>query len=359
MRRRLAALLAALPLAGCIQLGPRQLQQDTVSYAQALGNAQNQQTLLNVVRLRYADSPSFLQTTQIISSYQLQQTLNAGLEAYPSAATSAGNYISGGLGGTFQQSPTFTLEPITGKNFAESFLRPFSPAELMPFVGGGIPVDILFRLDVQSINGLQNSRELGGSDGLGAPDFFLLLHDLRLLQIGGVLDGGQVETKPADGKIPAQTKTILAIEPTDDPDLARVAAQTRALLGMKPNEQTATVYYGTGKPPSGQIMLQTRPMLGILNQLAMQVEVPPGDIKAGLTNPTVGNVGIAKQPVVVVHSGDKAPKGAFVSVKYGDTWFWIANDDFNSKVAFSIVQTLLSLAQTSATPGTILTIPTG
>jgi hypothetical protein len=62
---------------------------------------------------------------------------------------------------------------------------------------------------------------------------------------------------------------------------------------------------------------------------------------------------------VIVHSGSKAPDNAFVSVQYKHTWFWISDDDFDSKVAFSIVQTLLSLAQTTNAPGTVITIPAG
>jgi hypothetical protein len=356
---RIALLWVYLPLCGCFHLGPDRLDRDAVGYSQALGDSQNQQTLLNVVRLRYADTPSFLQTTQIISSYQLQQSITGGLETYPGAATSAGNYLTAGATAQLQQSPTFTLQPIIGEQFAESFIRPLAPAELIPLVEGGIPIDVLFRLDVQSVNALQNARALSGSASQGSPLFFLLLHDLRVLQIAGLLDAGPQDGTDAAQKSRSAAQTTLVIGTTTDPDLTATEAEARRLLGMKPDSSTATVIYGAGKPASGQVRILTRPMLGILNQLAIQVDVPASDIASGRTIPSVGNIGIEHRPVVIVHSGSTAPDNAFVSVQYKHTWFWISDDDFDSKLAFSVVQTLLSLAQTTNAPGTIITIPAG
>lgn len=58
----------AVALGGCIQFGPRQLDADQIDYARSLSISAKKQTLLNVVRLRYGDMPTFLDTTQVISS---------------------------------------------------------------------------------------------------------------------------------------------------------------------------------------------------------------------------------------------------------------------------------------------------
>jgi len=349
-----------LPLCGCFHLGPDRLEEDEIGYSQALGDTQNQQTLLNVVRLRYADTPSFLQTTQIISSYQLQQSVEGGLQTYPGASTNAGNFLTAGASAQFQQSPTFTLQPIIGEQFADSFIRPLSPAELMPLIESGVPVDVLFRLGVQSVNDLQNARALGGTGNQGSPLFFLLLHDLRVLQIAGMLDiaqrnGGTETTK----KVKPEQEVYMEIEPTADPNLAAIAAEARELLGMAPDALGAEVVYGVGTGAGGQISILTRPMLSILNQLAIQVDVPSADIEDGETTPSVGNIGIEHRPVVIVQSGHKAPHDAFVAIQYHQTWFWISGDDFDSKIAFSLVQILLALTQTTNASGAIITIPAG
>jgi hypothetical protein len=209
------------------------------------------------------------------------------------------------------------------------------------------------------VNALQNARALSGSDSQGSPLFFLLLHELRVLQIAGLLDAGPQDRNDAAQKSRPAAQTNLVIGTTTDPDLTATEAEARRLLGMKPNSSAATVVYGAGRPAAGQIRILTRPMLGILNQLAIQIDVPASDIASGRTIPSVGNIGIEHRPVVIVHSGSQAPDNAFVSVQYHHTWFWISDDDFDSKVAFSIVQTLLSLAQTTNAPDTVITIPAG
>jgi hypothetical protein len=128
---------------------------------------------------------------------------------------------------------------------------------------------------------------------------------------------------------------------------------------MKPDASGAEIVYGVGMPASGQIAILTRPMLSILSQLAIQVDVPPADIATGKTTPSVGNIGIEHRPVVIVHAGSKAPSNAFVSIQYHQTWFWISDNDFDSKVAFSIVQILLALTQTTNASGAVITIPAG
>ena len=41
--------------------------------------------------------------------------------------------------------PTFTFTPVTGDRFAQSYLRPLAPAELLSLAQSGAPVDLLFR----------------------------------------------------------------------------------------------------------------------------------------------------------------------------------------------------------------------
>ena len=149
--------LACMSLSGCFNFGARWLYEDQLGYSRALGDAEKSDTLLNVVRLRYADTPIFLQATQVISGYQLQRNVTGGFEAFPAANPST--FLNGSTSAQLQQSPTFTFQPLSGAQFAQSFIRPLSPAELLPLAMGGLPIDVLFRLGVQSINGLSNAVE--------------------------------------------------------------------------------------------------------------------------------------------------------------------------------------------------------
>ena len=145
---------------------------------------------------------------------------------------------------------------------------------------------------------------------------------------------------------------------TRNPDLLAAVDEAKRLLGMPPSVSEAEVVYGLSPKP-GQVAVLTRSMLGVMAQLGLQIDVPPDDVARHWTLPTVGNIGPEHRPVVIIHSGAAAPADAFTSVHYRRTWFWIAEDDFDSKLAFSVMQILLALARTEIAPGAIVTIPAG
>ena len=358
LRRRVIILLACISLCGCFSLGNTRLYEDQLGYSRALGDAEKSDTLLNVVRLRYADTPIVLQATQVISGYQLQRNVTGGFEAFPVANPST--FLNGSVSAQLQQSPTFTFQPLSGAQFAQNFIRPLSPTDLLPLAMSGLPIDVLFRLGVQSVNGLSNAVALTQAGAAGSPEFFLLLHDLRRLQIAGLL-GVRFQHSPARADThsnPDPGHIYFYVARTRDPDLLAVVDETKRLLGLPPALSEAEVVYGLNPQP-GQVAILSRSMLGMLAQLSLQIDVPPDDIVRHWTHPTVGNVGPEHRPVVVIHSGAAAPADVFTSVQYLRTWFWIAQDDFDSKLAFTVLQVLLALVRTEIAPGAIVTIPAG
>ena len=344
------ALVIPFILSGCIGIGPARLGSDQLQYSRAISESQRRQILLNVVRLRYGDPPTFLAVNQVISSYTLQQLAELGINVYPSSRP--GNYATGLGGVTFSDHPTITFAPLSGEDLARTAIRPPSPADLLPLAQGGLPIDVLFRLGVQSVGPLQNMVVLGGVEGAGAPEFFNSLTGMRRLQVAGLLTVRFVRRK--DGN-----HVFLGIVNGTDPDLQATAVQVRRLLMMPVGETEAEVVYGRVVSGPRQIAILTRPIIAVLSQVSAEIEVPPADVAAGRTvfsPPT--RLGL--KPIIRVHSGSRAPPGADTTIEYGGTWFWIDPDDFNSKVAYTVLSLLIALAEGStAGQGAVITIPAG
>ena len=94
----LVTVLIASAAGACNSIGPTTVARDRSDYGAAIGNSWKQQTLLNIVKLRYGDFPVFMEIAQVIAGYQLQTTVGAG--------ASAQNYITSAVGGPRGMSPS-------------------------------------------------------------------------------------------------------------------------------------------------------------------------------------------------------------------------------------------------------------
>jgi len=64
----LALTAVLLHVASCSSIGPGSVRRDRIDYIGAVADSWKQQTLLNIVRLRYGDAPVFLDVSSLISS---------------------------------------------------------------------------------------------------------------------------------------------------------------------------------------------------------------------------------------------------------------------------------------------------
>jgi hypothetical protein len=117
-----------LILAGCSSIGPRTVPRDRVDYANALSDSWKDQMLLNIVRLRYGDTPTFLDVSSVISAYSIAVQVLANGTAIiglpTSTTTLPGGTGSVSVGGGYNDRPTISYTPLTGKKFAQSLLQP-------------------------------------------------------------------------------------------------------------------------------------------------------------------------------------------------------------------------------------------
>jgi hypothetical protein len=138
MRRNsafLAAAATALMVGGCSSIDPGTVPRDRSDYSAALGDSWKQQTLLNIVKLRYGDFPIFMEISQVIAGYQVQTTAAAGLSAQNYIASSVGvpPAIAGtaAVGATYIDRPTVIYAPLTGNDFIKTLMRPIPPSAVL------------------------------------------------------------------------------------------------------------------------------------------------------------------------------------------------------------------------------------
>ena len=72
-----------LGVASCASIGPGTVPRDRVDYITAVADSWKEQTLLNVVRMRYGDAPSFVDVSSVISAYAFQGQVAAGGRSVP------------------------------------------------------------------------------------------------------------------------------------------------------------------------------------------------------------------------------------------------------------------------------------
>ena len=331
----------ALSLAGCMSFGPPSVDRDRFDYINAIANSWKQQTLLNIVKIRYADTPVFLDVGQIISGYQLSGAVTVGGSL--SSSSAYGDILNLGSAGTYTDRPTITYTPMTGANFIHVLMTPIPPPALFMLIQQGWPIDMLFQVGVQSINGISNS--MGGARGYAADaDFVRLLAALQRLQASRAV-GLRVEMSP-ESKLIGTIMTITKKNPS--PKVQADSELVRKLLGLRPDLQDFKVIYGGLSDKDDVIAVQTRSGLQILKELGADVEVPTEHIAERLTYPPIQEPGGNNQslpPLIRIHAGKSRPEDAFAAVKYYDYWYWIDNHDFNSKGPFTFLMIIMTLAE--------------
>ena len=139
-------------------------------YAAAVADGGKRQTLLNIVQLRYGDVPAFVTVNQILAGYSLQGTFSVGTELLTGGSLRLSNDANVGVGGTFTNNPTVTYAPVTGADFARTFLAPMQPADLFGLMLAGVPPELVLGLGLHSIGGYDNERASPGAPGRGRPE---------------------------------------------------------------------------------------------------------------------------------------------------------------------------------------------
>ncbi len=364
LRVDLGRLLAAALLFGiagaCSSIGPDTVPRDRSDYAAAIGDSWKQQTLLNIVKLRYGDFPVFVEIAQVIAGYQLQTTVTAGFSAqnYIPSATNVPAAIGGSaaVGATYIDRPTVIYAPLTGNEFIKKLMSPVPPSAVLFLLQSGYSATVVLPLTVDSINGLTNESRRPGMSRPADPRFLRLTQLLFELQQANAL---QIQIERAKDN----TETVLVGFPPVgvSPDLAAKIAEVRALLRLVRPAHGYSVRYGGYSGKSDEIAMSTRSMLQVMLELGVLAQVPEADVASGKAVPgstSTSAAGATTAPLLNIMSGTSLPPEVYVAVPYKGRWFWIPDNDVRSKLLFGSVMLLFSISEVgvkSAPP--VVTVP--
>lgn len=399
-------------IAGCA-LGPRSVERNRLRYNEAVKTTTEQQLLLNIVRLRYTDTPSSLSITAIAD----QQELSAGLQAIPFFTADAGGNSFGGFRGTVlpqaaisgANRPTLSYTPLDDTEFTRRLFTPL-PLEGAAYLSKTTwPISTVFRLYLENLNWVSNAETASGPTPKTLPEYqeFLTgiaalqrLQDRKLIAFSTeeadeqVTDAVPVGPNTATAAIEAakagleyrkaedggwtvirkQSRPMVRIGnvPADDPDFASFCQA----FHLDPSKRTFRLTtekldpFLVGTPAAGmtQLDLETRSLLQVLFFVAHGVETPPCHIASGIAPQTLGPDG---QPFdwdqvlgglfkVCYATGHKPPANAAVAIQYRDHWFYIDDRDRDSKATFALLLELSRLELgTKAGMAPLLTLPLG
>lgn len=158
MTKKLLCLSCGLALltTGCLhpKVGPQSLPRDRSLYSVSLADSWKEQTLLNIIKVRYSDPPVFVDIGNIISSYTLAQGASVGGTIIPSGNSQA--VLGGSV--TFSNSPTITYTPLTGNAYIKGLITPLPAPMVFAGIQNGLPADSTLLSSISSINGLRNQQ---------------------------------------------------------------------------------------------------------------------------------------------------------------------------------------------------------
>lgn len=342
--RGLFCLIVSCLISSCLHYGSMILPPDRMSYNRSLLESDNQQLLLNLVRLRYSDIPYFLGVNNVVAQFQYEHDLNVSISSNsyfpppPSIFGLAQDTVR------LAENPTITYTPLQGSDYVHKLLTPIDLAAVHMLIRAGWGVNEIFRLFFQRMGPLDNAILSDRTTSSHAPEyklfhrFGLFLHDL---QYNGHLSVG-------DGKVNNNYVIKIKIQHFDT-----LTAKQRAYAkryGLTP-DSPELILCATPMQGKNIWLVQTRTILGLFYYLSKSIEIPQANIdqkRAPITYTKDGKI-FDWQKLLVgelqIFSTKRKPQNAYISVQYKDYWYYISDQDFNSKETLNILSIIMGIYQ--------------
>jgi hypothetical protein len=398
----LLILAACAGASGC--LGPGSVRQTRLRYNEVYRDTNDQQLLMNIVRLRYADSPVFIDLPNITSQFELA---GGGSYVGPNQSVSS-TFGYGGI--SARDTPTLSYHPREGREIAKSLLTPLA-SDLFIVVNAGATTEQLLLLTLNDLNDVSNAPRATTmaprvpDDNTEFRRGLLLLEELKERDAvelsfetteetdissdpipSGQLEGRDLLNAAKDGYVyrtrgggrmtllKRDKGLVLKIRPAyiHSPEMQEFARIFRLTPGLRRYKikseltEEASANSNLPIPQDDTMYLNMRSILQIMIFLSKGVCVPEEHIQTGVAPITPGPDGRPYDWTRVtaghffVAAQKHRPRDAEVAVQYRGYWFFIPRHDVNSRSILAILEILFDLQESGdKTIGPLLTLPLG
>ena len=343
-------------ISGCSQLGPDFMQNGRNEYNKVLANTNDEEMLLNLVRRRYADSIAILEVNSVSTSLEWKRS--GGLIANIFEGTDNNNLGIRG-DGSYSEKPTITYLPLQGSNYVRNVLSPIKPEIILLLTRSGWSIERLLRLTANKINGINNASEASGPTPNFEPSYkefkvlaniFYQLQQKNIISFGYHSEGGNKKLALLIRKNFIGSKEVKSL-------LAALNLSTRnTVIPLTTSFSNAT--------EGASIEINLRSLAGIQFFLSHGVLIPHDDIinnRVKVTKTKDGenfNWQDILLDLFVVYSQKEKPSNASVAVKYRGHWFFIKDNDMESKYTLMLLNQISALQSGNLEKvGPVLTLP--
>jgi hypothetical protein len=343
--------LPFLLVTGCTNLGPQAIQGSRTDYNIALRQTEDEQLLLNLVRLRYRDRVLFLQLSTLTTQFTFAASGNISSEFGDTPSLYG---INGRV--AIEEKPTVTYTPLQGGDYVEQVLSPIKLETLFLLNGSGWSSERLFRTLIEQLNGVENAPGASGPTPDHVPEYEKFLHVtqlLRRLEVAGLVTGAGSESG-----------MVLQFESAAQqvPDYQNLME----MLGLDPTIGVYPITTGIGRQEANSLNVRFRSFAGVMYFLSQAIDIPAKDVSAGRVTVTRDDSGRSfdwaqvTAGLMYIKSSEDRPKNASVAVFYRGSWFYIDDSDLNSKSTFSMLGQVFALQSGDVEPAALLlTLPVG
>ncbi len=361
-------LIVAFILSGCQStFGPKALEKTHPAYNKSITETLSEQMLLNIVRLKYREKASFLEISSITVSPRIQTSaaFDTEIDIGP-----GGNIIRPGVGVEYSQSPTISYTPLRGEDFLKSVLSSISLEAILVMTQSGWSIERVFGITMERMNDLYNAPSASGPTPSQEPkryeNFARALELFRQFQREGLMEiGPKLKIDKKKGADDNSRELVILFVP--DERFESEGKELQSLLGITAKDYKVFISTNFLDRNPNTLNVRVRSMMSVLFYLSQNIKVPDEHKEAGLVTVTRSTDGdefnwddTPGGKHFTIYSSKERPVNAYIAVPHRGYWFYIMNNDLETKSSFLLIQQLFNLqAGQSKTQGPTLTLPVG